>query len=111
MFRVRLAVHVIEIIFMCSFLVLLETQDNTRNYCQSKMDTCILHIYLFTCMPHAQFSLYKIIIKMQKFFLCCFNDSGLYGMGYIFLVPISVLSVTLRSLTELGKVETISFTF
>lgn len=67
MFRVRLAVHLVEIIFMCSFLVLLETQYNTKIYCQSKMNTgtCILHIYLFTCMPHAQLSLYEII-NMEK---------------------------------------------
>lgn len=83
MFWVRLAVHLVEIIFMCSFLVLLETQYNTKIYCQSKMNTCILRIYLFTCMPHAQLSLYEII-NMESYYLCCFNDSGLCGMGYIF---------------------------
>lgn len=67
MFRVRLAVHLVEIIFMCSFLVLLETQYNIKIYCQSKMNTYmyILRIYLFTCMPHAQLSLYEII-NMEK---------------------------------------------
>lgn len=113
MFRVRLAVHLVEIIFMCSFLVLLETQDNTKNYYQSKMN--MVHVYyifisLHVCLMHS--SLYMTYSKYKKCFPVLFQWLGSVWYGlYIFLVPISVLSITLQTLTELGKVETISLTF
>lgn len=111
MFRVRLAVHLVEIIFMCSFLVLLETQYNAKIYCQSKMDTCILHIYLFTCMPHAQLSLYEII-NMEKLLPMLFQwfRSMRYGL-YIFWYPYLFYQSLFRHLLNLGKLRHFSKLF